>query len=357
MPDCLANIVGITQRDCDCLDAFPDEWEAVNASGTGYFLTDEDFGFANLQAVDASGDCGAGSIWDILVRAREQAVRQFRLDLSATMAKEFRHTSGFTGTVGMLNKIGALQQERTYTGTVIQPKRTRDGYFTVTEVHTAQNTTGTGTLTIVSNDPYFAPVTISGIVFGSPGRTVLAEAVRLPMWSEYVKNLTYWFTIEQAPGARVKSITNFCCGNRPLWTQYFHTARYTKDVPPDMTKTPLLTGCSSFSDGLALTLHLDCNETEWLCRMQEISGYSAYHAAGRAIQAAAAAGAIATVLQSNQINRYTLQPPDALNSVYKHRTEVYETNMRWLASNMPNDATGCLECADKVSFRAQTILV
>jgi hypothetical protein len=71
----------------------------------------------------------------------------------------------------------------------------------------------------------------------------------------------------------------------------------------------------------------------------------------------AAAGAIATVLQSNQINRYTLQPPDALNTVYKHRMEVYETNMRWLASNMPNDATGCLECADKVSFRAQTILV
>jgi hypothetical protein len=177
------------------------------------------------------------------------------------------------------------------------------------------------------------------------------------MWSDYVRNLTYWFTIEQADGTRVKSIKNFCCGNRPIWTQYFNVHRYTKDEAPDTTNTPILNGCSSYSDGLALTLHLDCDETNWLCRMEEISGYSAYHAAGRSIQAAAAAGAIATVLQSNQINRYTLQPPDALNSVYKHRMEVYETNMRWLASNLPKDATGCLECADKVSFRTQTILV
>jgi hypothetical protein len=256
----------------------------------------------------------------------------------------------------MLQKIGALQIERTYTGTILQPRRIRDGYFNVTEIHTAQSNTATGTLTIASNDPYFTPVTVANVVLDAVGRTVLPAAIRLPMWSDYVRNLTYWFTIQQAAGVRVKSITNFCCGNRPHWMQYFSVKPYSSNDAPDTTETPALGSCSSLSHGLALTLHLDCNETEWLCRMEEIAGYSAYHAAGRAIQSAAAAGAIATVLHSNEINRYTLQPPDVLQSIYTHRMETYETNMRWLAANLPNDATGCLECADKMTFTKKTIL-
>ena len=71
--DCLTNIIGLSDTDCDCWDdTKPVDFNELNTSSSGLFISEPKT--VPLRIVGGSGDCENGGIWDVLVQARDGAV-------------------------------------------------------------------------------------------------------------------------------------------------------------------------------------------------------------------------------------------------------------------------------------------
>src|SRR3990167_8438397 len=103
MLDCLQNLVGLTDKQCDCFEGSkPTDFDALNESETGYYLTDGDYGMPLLDAVFSAIDCGDGdNLWDVLIEARTSAINSVYTDLQSALLQFYDKTiQPFTGLVG-----------------------------------------------------------------------------------------------------------------------------------------------------------------------------------------------------------------------------------------------------------------
>ena len=359
MPDCLENIIGLTDIDCNCYEGDkPVDWDDLNDSETGFYLTDPDFGFPVVEEINGTGNCGNGTLFDMLQRARTKAINAFRADLGAAVLKRHRNAVQFRGTIGKTNSNGLITIAENYAGVQILPKPFNDAKFVLEAIYLGLNVADTVTVTIASNEdevdtPLFTPDTVNITTQANKyPRQALATPLELPFWqmtdAQALKYLIYY---TMPAGAKAMSNAFTCCSAKPGWRRHMEVYGLGTN---DLTQTG---GLLSSAQGIVLEGYTTCNEVGWLCRLDNIGGYSTKQVVGRAIQHKGGAFLVSGIIDSQQINRFTLKPKEELYARRNSLQAEYMNAVDWIANNLPIEAMDCLECKSNKKHETRQLLV
>lgn len=346
--DCLTGLVGLSDRDCPCFTT--DRPATYNASETGYYITDPEYGFPLLEGAFAGANCDEGSVWDMLDKARTKASRDFEDDLRAALYTE-RQTrfSVFSGLIGKDISSSTRTLTGTYQGVLITPKCVKGGVLKVIKIGLDIDTSTTVTVKIYSSKDTSSPIVSMPCttVANKLTFTTLPIPVELPLYDELTSELRY-YVVYESPTFKPRNNKLTCCGRKPGWMQYMNVAGYNADTLLGETG-------DTFSNGIVLQAHLSCDQVGWVCDMDEVEGYNVKSVIGRAIQMKAAIKIISSVLRSANINIFTMSNRESLYGQKKSLQKAYENQILWMAQNIPASVSDCFQC-DK-NIRRKSILI
>lgn len=354
---CLANIIGLTLKDCGCHDGTkPQDFESLNASDSGYYITDDDYGFSLLSSVMASMDCGDGdTIWDILVEARRLAINAFDIDVQ--MAINQKHVSSiisFNGEIGQRNGTSSqVNLLNPYAGWQMRPGRLRGGFFKITAIWAGFQQSGTVDLKFLSNNPDFSQADITlntvGGKFEKNDRS--SDPITIPFHSSgYLDQLRYAFYTQPGANLPLSNTIDCGCGERPMWRNQVAAGGFQVNDPADSI-TANYNGTAA--NGIVLEGHFGCDTTDWICNASTLAGFPLREVAARTIQFKAAANLAQFVLDSENINFYTSLRREVIYGKRNAAIKNYMSNIDWIASKLPANASECYKCRNEyVTFRS-----
>lgn len=357
MPDCLDALVGLSANDSTCFETGrPSEY---NTSESGYYITDADYGFPMLEALEEAKNTDDANVWDVLQKALDGAILQFRTDFAAKI-RDIHSTrvKTFNGVLGELKSNSTFNPSKSNIGVSLIPQHIKDGQFIITGIWVGLDSTETFDLVFLSTDPTYTQANVS--VNSNAGQFVKTDLssspITLDFQSDLVSELEYFIGYALPSGAKPLYNKFWCgCGStKPLWMNHIKAQGFQSD---QLTDADDISGSSQTPFGLALEGYFACNELNWLCELDKVAGYPVKQVIARAIQTNAAAIAISEALKPNRISKFNTVFANSLQGKYNERKTAYMDYLDWLVINFPKEATGCLECKSAKSFRKVTIAV
>jgi len=353
--DCLDTLIGIAPADCPC---YEETWDADYAtSSTGYFATDREFGYPVLDSLLHSTDCKENNdIWALLVQCREDAIRDFKTDMSAALATTRKsRIVQWNGAIGNAQGTTLSQTVNTYAGVQIAPRKVmKGGAFVITGIWAGTNVTGSLNLELTSTDPDFALQVIElNTIANRFVKTPLENPITLPMYVSGINDLYYNFKYEAAGIRFFQNNSKRCCGGAsPAWMVHLNAGGFTTS---DFVETNEYIGGTDFN-GLAFEGYFTCASLDWICELENIAQFQIANVVGRAIQAKTTVKAISATIETNRINQHTILAGEAALERRAIMQQSYDEKILWLAQNLPDNASDCWDCT-KNSPAVRAILV
>lgn len=357
MLDCLTNLVGLTDKDCDCFSASePADFDTINASETGYYLTDEEHGLPLLEAVYSAIDCGDGTtVFSVLQKARAAALNSIYTDLQAAMLNHYdKAVRPFSGLVGQRKANGSRTVTKQTVGQMWRPNQIKDASFVVTGVWIGTTQAGNIDFKISSNDPDFTEYTQT-FAYTTTGKFQYFELTAAQTLAFYSKNtngygnladcgMQYAISYNLPSGAKPLDNVFSCCGNRNTeWKQYITAGGFETDDLATLVDSCTST-CNGYANGLSINGYLACDNLQWLCELEELNGYDLRDVVARAIQFSSTVFLTQHILDSSNINFWTSLSRESLYGKRNHAKAKFADYMNWIAENMPHGMTGCYKC-------------
>lgn len=378
--DCLTNIVGLSNTDCNCWDdTKPVDFNTLNASSSGLYISEPKT--VPLRMVGGSADCENGGIWDLLIRARTDAVRALVKDfLGATQRVKqnqflpFQHIGDNYYTKGKLVNGNVA-------GMFFEPYRIKGGKLRISSIDLAfysgilvstdidisiysslnfNTPLATATATVTGNQQFFTATLASELVIDlGEIRDDVDERI-------YV---LYEVPTGAMPVANNTEIKVCCGGNKYERNPYLQIMCSLTGIQTDSVlnaKTNVLDS-SSTMNGLRLNASFECDYYSWLCVLAQSPNESYSTSSGDRLQlgmaladglrAKCVMNLIDSLLLGNRINEYSMiQDPKQLmrqRAIYKN---IYSLAIDNLVYYMPADVTDCLVCAENNKLSKKTLL-
>jgi hypothetical protein len=345
MPDCLSTLIGIAANDCECFAGIDEDY---TVSDSGFYLTDPLNGVPNLNAILASApSCtsGDGGVWDILNAALQSGIRDLRGDLTASLSLHRQMAGAWrgnaaktlepTGTVNAANGKNGLQ--------ITSERRLIDMAFVVTDLYVGSNLTGTTPVKFSANLPSdeFTQADVScNTVAGTFAKNHLATEIRLPLYSPSEERIFYNLYWEPGIGERPLVGKIWCCGGPGGWSKFVDIGGFNLATIDPYTK---YSGSAAY--GLLIGGYISCNELDFVCNLDQLNGeYNWKHLLGRTLLFKSAIHAIAGMLGSDSVNRYTLINAETAGKRMKDLTDAYNTNIEYIAKSLPTGFSACWGC-------------
>ncbi len=347
---CLDTLVGLSPDEHACWTTDPPS--GYGTSGSGYYLTDQDYGVTVMDGSEVDG-------WGILTAAREQAVREVKTDLLALIMARFDSALyPFNGWVGKLKHTGTNSAaDGAYIGLRIRARRQKGVVLVLDEVRLGLDTAGPHSVTVASNDPLFvapAALSVAHSANAFEGDSWPSGGVSLPLWTETDETdwIEYYVAIERGSAAALNNKL-WCCAAAPEWRGHFEVAGFSADSAAPETAGAF----SSMGNGMAIKAHLTCQNLDWLCELEQLNGYYLSDVLARAIQQRAAAIVCAALLET---------PGIAVGSGFNAKVLIDRRNflnpksaekLQWIAENLPaKGVTDCFKCKPSKLFHTSKIL-
>src|SRR5690606_10747189 len=144
---CLETSIGLSQTVCNCFEDTPTDY---NTSDSGYYL-DELEGIS-LNMVNAMNDCENGNVWDILAKARTNAIQDFKGDLLTQIGSlNKKRIENITYNIGSQKYTTAYNAGKTYAGVRLVPRPINNGIIKINHIKLLFNSTVTVTCKIFNN--------------------------------------------------------------------------------------------------------------------------------------------------------------------------------------------------------------
>lgn len=361
IPNCLDNIIGLSRSRCDCFDeGRPFD---ANESKSGRYL-DETEGI-NLNMTEAASDCEQGSLWDMLDKARSNAILNFKSDLMARMLSLYKHRrKPFSGLMGQGDFKNSLTHTTTYAGIQLQMANIIGGVMTIKRIGLVFDQTADFPIYIYDNLTESALISYNVHVNANALTWFdLPSPLSLDMSNYGDEYPRYW--IVYPTGAYHPKDNRASCGcggthykyywniENPKYTTYekYRWSEYvmlTGTTGNDITKAGRLSwSTSQYLQGLLLDVDFKCKIQDLIC-IDEIDFTTNEIAASMAgsIQYRAASFLIDNILASGNINRYTMTDRERLMGKKNSYTKEYLDRLEWIAQNINISANDCLTCDD-----------
>ena len=376
--DCLNNIIGLSDTDCNCWDSSkPVDFDTLNESLSGLYVSQPNT--IPIRWTNGAADCENGGVWDLLIQARKDAVRDLVADfLAANSQVRKEQFLPFT-------KIGDPYYKRAtlvrgdVAGAYIEPYDIRGGKIRVESVD----------LTFFSG--IVAPVDVDISIYSSldldtPLATATANITANKVTATAVfptpyiidmgeiredLNERFYFLYEVPTGAvPVYNDTEKGCNcsrkskyrDNP-YLQVMHVGGAQTDAVTNVITNTLSSGGMN---GLVINASMECDYYTWLCELaqkpNELTSQGGQRlklgmALADGIQAKAVANLAQSIINSGRINYYTMVlDVKPLYIAMNSNLKVYQKAIDNLVYYMPEDVTDCLVCATDKRMRKSAIL-
>lgn len=377
--NCLDNIVGLSASSCNCWDSSkPTNFNALNQSASGLYVSQPDT--IPIRWTNSAADCENGGIWELILQARNKAVRDLLTDyLAETKRVKQEQFLPFTKIGDSYNKQAETVHDAVV-GVWLEPYNIRgaklrfdsidiafwDGIAAPTSVDISiyssldlSTAIATATANVTANKQYFTATFSSPVIIELGDiRDDLNErlyiAYTIPVGARPVKN-----NIEK--GCQCNSRTKY---RENPFLQILCAGGVQSDTVENLNANQY---GSATMNGLVLNASMECDYYSWLCDLAQkpndatlIGGQrlSLGMALADGIQAKAIFNLAASILMSGRINHYTMVlDPKQLYSIQNHFIKIYRMAIKNLVYYMPADVSDCLVCGkDKRMVKGQILV-
>ena len=344
--DCLETVVGLTEKDCPCLEN-SDRPADFNQSDSGFFLDDDKYGFPFSQAALNSTDCGAGSFWEETQKIRRNAIRDFLIDFRAAIYKDYEDRyAAFSGIVGKKEGFFNSSVSQNYSGIILNPKPIKGACLEIKGIELGLSCNGAVNVEIYKADLstngvellHTLPLNASAIGWQT---NQLSTPIELPLYDKGCDDLRYLIAFD-ATVCKPRQNKFTCCGKTPAWRSYFTGQGFQAD---DLTN---IRSTNSYASGIRLDARVSCKAMDWVCHMGDINGYNAIEVIALGIVMKARERLVNKTMMGGTINKWTLCSNKDLVGSMKAIMASYHHNIRFLSENLPTEATNCLRCKNNL---------
>ena len=352
---CFDDVIGFTRKEDICVEGYDSSYAD---SDSGLYI-DELQGMS-LKILDAVG--GKDSIWDKMTYATENAINSFKIDALREILKTKEPArKKFIGDIGGKSFTTTIA-DATYHGLRLYSDIS-GGAFTLRGVTLMLNTTEAVNLLIYSGetdeDGASALHTIAlTSLAGRPKYTAITpieldltgnyyflfSSVGLPYNNQLTCNCgTYKWCFD---------INNPCYKySRDKWTEWTMAAGVKGD---DLT---IRDDWGTSRDAMGLRLHGDfgCDTLGILCSDHaDWSGNMIDQSIAWAVLYKAGSFLSSYIMDSEEVNRYTLLGLEGLAANMVYYEERYKIMLEFIAENIEEDRNECLKCKDRYGFSKQS---
>ena len=354
---CLDKIIKLSRTTCECVNA------PVGANeGLSEVYLDELEGIT-LDGLSGTENCEQNDIWSLMDRARTNAILQFKTDLLSCIGVNFQNRrKNYTGVIGETNFNSTLNFSQNKAGIVLRPYEVVGANYELKRIGLMFNATGPITIDVYSNEDLAVPI-------ASYSMTTTANALQyvdletpliLPLWSERVTQLQYFFVYTLDGSLMPKNNKSDCgCGRQTSAVSY-KSWTSVHGVRGSDTSSLLNFGTSKELNGLVLDGSFTCDKTRLICsdnypldfEHDERAMNMAY-----AVRFKAGQMLVQSILDSSNINRYTLLGREALYGKRNSYEKKYNDWISWLCENTEITNTDCLICKPNPNYSLGNIIL
>ncbi len=330
---CLENIIGISNRNCDCVEI----GEGLKVSTSGYFV-DDIFEGTPLFQLQESLQCDDELI-PLLENAISKAISDFKTDLNAKLAENNSKVMVYDHTFGKLEKaIGLVLKDYNKCGiSIIGRPSHKKKSMTIHFVGLKTNASETVTVGLFK-DSENNPIETWEIVTTQGNHSVNKKSKTVPLFDNVTGlAIEYRLLYTRTNTTRPYNTQSYCCNSIRGWNDYVNFRGYSEsNEGSGMYHQKLMLGLTC-----RITFH--CNE-EWMCQEWNFDNDPWAKSMAKTIQLMAMMNIYKYVINSNEINRFTLQQPEAISMKMKELTEGIEWRMNYLSNEIPDVAQDCWQC-------------
>lgn len=362
MPTCLDTVIGLSQTVCNCFEDTPADY---NTSDSGYYI-DELEGL-NLNMINAVSDCENGNVWDILTKARTNAIQDFKGDLLTQIGSYHKKSiENITYAIGSQKYTTAYNPASTYAGMRIVPRAIKNGIIKLNSIKLIFNVSTVIQCHVFNNLSSTALHSFTITTVANTASSSSALNYELPMYvdGDYVEYyIVYELPVSGYPLQNkivcssclkwdIQCCDTPCFGNRVVKDQTWNNNLMVGGIKGDSwTDLDEATGTSNQNNGMILNITMNCNYDEFLCDNLDFDNGGLPLALAKAIQLKAGALTCDYILSSGQINRYILIDRERIMQKKSEFLKEYNSRIMWLAQNMDVSDSGCWACEPTMLFK------
>lgn len=351
---CLDNIVGLTQKDCECFtDDRPDDY---NISKSGLYL-DELKGL-NVTNIDTSVDCGEESVWSLMLTELKNGERKFRTDLLTSISQRFKERfNHFSGTIGLrsYNNVVSAGQLDDLVGLRLESNCIKGSCFVLYGIDAHFDATVVAMPVKIYRTGIEAPIHEFTIDTEANLRKVntLANPIELPLSIAGVDEFNYSIVYDVPVGVKPLNTKLYTCSCSRLESEWSVWLIIDGINGPLFTTTSALDSYSTskLTYGLNLVSEIKCKKGSIICdegldldfENDEIALQIAY-----AIQECSGV-LLLTELLTRPDSAFVALNEELTLSLIEGYTESYNDRIQYIALNVsPNN--DCFTCSDQTQM-------
>lgn len=346
--ECLKNLIGISDTDCECtLDGLTEEQRAeMKISVSGLYLDRDLTGGINIADIKDLGACG--SYFRMAKEAIKAAQNKFEADIELAIGNRYKtQKNNFRGDLGRLTFTQSLPKTKNFQFLEISPKVHTDAVMVLNRGRIIVNSADTVSVYILAKKGDGDPAVIHVA-------TVETQAHRftnfeLPANANFPlqiggEKMTYYVAWEGAAETLPlnNSVLCGCSGGEAHEAYVILKGGETEDLTE-------LSASDNFAHGLSLDVEIKCSVSQLVCRefsnQNKIAVSSAWanlYKAGEIL--------IEKVLNSAEISRITMMNREYLYGKRNHFRSEYEKHVAYLSYEINVRDGNCFICAADSNF-------
>lgn len=337
--DCFANLIGITDKDCDCFDSSGKSYN-VAESTTGYYLTDQ----LDINIAKFADDCDTASdMFDQMNKAIERGGKQMLAELTnALRSTRMRKPSGIRQDIGTRSQPNINETAGAANGVRWQCIGREGVYAFIRSVEVRAQAASSGRSLTVLNSNGEVLKTVS---FDAANGMVEVEVnLWIPLWHNDDTTLEYYI-VHDADQPQHNKANCGCSGaavqyKKFITTQGVSTTGSTTDFDSYNT--------TSSAWGTVVIADFDCPVEKALC---DFATEDVKDVLGATWVSKAAIILAEQLIHRNQLDEYSLLSVELLTAKLDQLEEEYNKGINWLAQHTSYPA--CMPC--KAGSQKKTI--
>lgn len=377
VPDCINNIIGLSQSTCPCNEQ--DRPEGYNVSESGLFL-DELEGL-NLEMVKKAADCNRGGLWDLMQKAKDNAIKATFADIGASIAQSYSQRNSYVGLIGTGSYTRIIPNDGAYQGIGLNAGMVKGTKAKLKAVGLLLNQSGEFEVNVCANykaDPINETPIIINAVANQMTTVVLPEPIILELYREDLEGSMFanplQYSILYQPGmAQPKDTQISCgCGNKDQEIGQYLNPRgvYGSDLSQLQMDSTVKFSESVYSYGMILDVELYCDSYGIICenykRSQDwamVLAHTVRYKAGELL--------IEYIQSTGNIDRYTTMNREYLWGKRSHFRLEYGSRIfgeggidkgeklsgGWLSQNVNVAYSDCYKCSQRAGVSQGKILL
>lgn len=350
MMQCLSEIIGITQSDCECIinGISNQDLTKLRTSKSGLYMDDLPGG-VHLKALTRTDACK--TMAQMALTARDNAIKTLENDLIISLNNRYKKDkNNFSGQIGRMSYAQSLGVSKPWQGMRIRPNDWSDGMITMTRLQIILNQAVTLNVrlfrvlldSVMGEEIAAWPVTTNANAFTLV--PIGSDPIKMPLVynSEMVEYYLLYDTGEAGGPVQPKDTGIHCVpcnGGVAPYSQYVTVSGVQADDATNLQNKIT----DTYSHGLIMDVEIKCDNEKLFCREYQeeeavavAMAYATWYKAGELL--------IEDVLKQPDVNRYTTMAREYLWGKRNHFRSEYESRINYLGAVVDVTQSNCYIC-------------